>query len=144
MNVFMYPRAEISLFFCHKRAKIEPVFQISMSQAVSPDLEPSPDLTSPPTGPLQQETDSCQDVPATLETPESPIPPESTGEASTVDTCTGGTAEATHQTEMETPAELQEVDCDQPVSLDPESTEDVEVRNANNKSLSCFWFAQSS
>lgn len=126
----MNPRAEISPFICHKHTKTKSVFQISMSQAVSPDLEPSPDLTSPPTGPLQQDADSCQDVPAALgsaSSPETLIHHESTGEMSTVDTCPGETAEATNQTEMETPAEHQAVECDQPVSLDPERTEDVEV-----------------
>lgn len=121
-----------------------------MSQAVSPDLEPSPDLSSPPTGPLQREAGSCQDVPAALgpaSSPEGLIHHEASGEMSTVDT---------HQTEVETPAERQAVECDQPVSLDPETTEDVEVCKHDmrgffntccwkrNQILSCFWFAQSS
>lgn len=130
MSVIMNPGAEFSLFIHHKHTKIKSIFQISMSRAASPDLEPSPDLTSPPTGPLQQDTDSCQDVPATLgsaSSPESLIHHESTGETSTVDTCTGETAEATNWTETESPAEGRVIECDQPVSLDPESTADVEV-----------------
>lgn len=132
MNVIMNPRAEISLFICQKHTKIKSIIQISMSQAVSPDLEPSPDLTSAPTGPLQQDADFCQDVSATLEStpsPESLIHHESTGEMATVDTCAGETAEVTNQTEMEIPTERQVIECDQPVSLDPENTEDVEVCN---------------
>lgn len=152
MNVIVNLRAEISPVTCQKRAKIKSVFQVSMSQAVSPDPEPSPDLTSAPAGPLQQDTDSCQDIPALLESASSPlslIHHESTGEMSTGDTCTGETAEATNQTEMEAGAERQLTECDQPVSLDPESTEDVEVCNITrdvlytccckqNQILSCF------
>lgn len=121
----------VSPLIHHNHTKIKFLFQISMSQAVSPDLEPPPDLSSPPTGPLQQDTDSCQDVPATFgsaSSPESLIHHESAGDMSTVDTCPGETAEVTNETEMETPAERRVVECDQPVSLDPERTEEVEVR----------------
>lgn len=147
MNVIMKPRAEsISFFIHHKHTKIKFIFQISMSQAVSPDLEPSPDLISALTGPLQQETDSCEDIPATpgsASSPESLVHHESTGDVPSVDSCIGETAEVTNQTEMETPAEDQLIECDQPVSLDPEITEDVEVCNVTsddkqNQILSCL------
>lgn len=97
-----------------------------MSQAVSPDLEPSPDLTSPPPDPPHKDPGCCQDVPASLapaSSPEGLIHQE----LSTVDACTGETGQVVNQTELETPAERQVVECDQPVSLEPESTEDVEV-----------------
>lgn len=125
----MNSSAVISLFICHEDTKIKSIFQISMSQAESPDLEPSADLSSPPAGPIQQGPDSSQDVPAMSASPESLICHESSGDMSTVDTCTGETAEATSQSEIKTPAELQVIECDQPVSLDPENAEHAEVCN---------------
>lgn len=109
--------------------KIKYVFQMSMSQAVTPDTEPSPhhssqpaDLSSPPAGPPHNDAGSCQVVPATTSSSESLVE-----DPSTVDTCTSNAAEVTKQTERETPAEDQVIECDQPVNLEPETTEDPEV-----------------
>ncbi|TWW59367.1 Protein Noxp20 [Takifugu flavidus] len=102
---------------------------MSMSQAVSPDMEPSPDLSSPPAdlssppaGPPHKDAGSCQVAPAAASSPESLIE-----DMSTVDTCISNAAEVTKQTEIETPAEGQVIECDQPVNLEPETTEDPEV-----------------
>ncbi|TNM86075.1 hypothetical protein fugu_008346 [Takifugu bimaculatus] len=101
---------------------------MSMSQAVSPDMEPSPDLSSPPAdlssppaGPPHKDAGSCQVAPAAASSPESLIE-----DMSTVDTCISNAAEVTKQTEIETPAEGQVIECDQPVNLEPETTEDPE------------------
>lgn len=93
-----------------------------MSQAVTPDLEPSSDLSSPPADPSHQDTGSCPDAPAPASCPDSPVV-----ETSTVDTCSGETAEVADHTETETSAERQVTECDQPVNLDPENPEDLEV-----------------
>lgn len=93
-----------------------------MSQAVPPDMEPSPDLSSPPADLSSPPAGSGQVVPATASSPESLIE-----DVSTVDTCTSNAAEVTKQTEMETHAEGQVIECDQPVNLEPETTEDPEV-----------------
>lgn len=95
---------------------------MSMSQAVSSDMEPSPDLSSPPAGPPHKDAGSTQVVPATASSPESLIE-----DMSTVDTCTSNAAEVTKQTKMEIHAEGQVIECDQPVNLEPETTEDPEV-----------------
>lgn len=100
-----------------------------MSQAVSPDMEPSPDLSSPPAdfssppaGPLHEDAGSSQVVPLAASSPESLIE-----DTSTVDTYASNAPEVTKQTEIETPAEGQVIECDQPVNLEPETTEDPEV-----------------
>lgn len=102
---------------------------MSKSQAVSSDMEPSPDLSSPlpdlsspSAGPRHKDAGFFQMVPAAASSPESLIE-----DMSTVDTYTSNAAEVTKQTEMETPAEGQVIECDQPVNLEPETTEDPEV-----------------
>uniref|UniRef100_H2T5C9 Family with sequence similarity 114 member A1 n=1 Tax=Takifugu rubripes TaxID=31033 RepID=H2T5C9_TAKRU len=108
---------------------------MSMSQAVSPDMEPSPDLSSPPAdlssppaGPPHKDAGSCQVAPAAASSPESLIE-----DMSTVDTCISNAAEVTKQTEIETPAEGQVIECDQPVNLEPETTEDPEIPPQHDK-----------
>lgn len=107
-----------------------------MSQAGPSDSDPSADITSPPTEPLQTDPGCCQDVPAVIASPPAPLQPpliqesvtlpESTGEATTADTTTGETSDG--PTDQQEPlTEHQVVECDQPVSLEPEAEDNVEV-----------------
>lgn len=111
-----------------------------MSQAAPTDTEPSADSTPPPDQPSR-----CEDVPAGL-TPTSASPQphvipesftESSEEAHTEDTSTKENTNTTKQPEVSTDhlqpaAEVQVIECDQPVSLEPEAEaadEHVEVIN---------------
>lgn len=114
---------------------INDVLQVTMSQAAPSDSDPSADITSPPTEPPQTDPASCQDVPAVIASPPAPLQPpliqesvalpESTGEATTADTTTGETSEG--PTDQQEPHTEYQVECDQPVSLEPEEEDNVEV-----------------
>lgn len=116
-----------------------------MSETSSSDADPLSDATSPPDHPPHTEPASCQDVPAVSAppsaplqpplTPESLVSPQSTQETTTEDPATEETSQGPND-QPEPPAEPQVVECDQPVSLEPEATEDnVEVCSS---SLSCY------
>ncbi|XP_053193010.1 protein NOXP20 isoform X2 [Scomber japonicus] len=104
--------------------------KITMSQAAPSDADPSADTTPPP---AHIDTDSCQDVPAALEPPSAPPQPplipesslQSTEELTTEDTVKTDNSEGL----MEPATEGQVIECDQPVSLEPDTDaaeEDVE------------------
>ncbi|XP_076585513.1 protein NOXP20 isoform X2 [Chaetodon auriga] len=106
-----------------------------MSQAAPSDTDPSADITPPPTQPPHTDHGSCQDVPAALAPPAAPpqpplIPesfalPQSTEEMTTEDPA-AKTSEGPMD-QPEPPTEGQLIECDQPVSLEPEAAEeDVE------------------
>lgn len=130
-NAIINPRSTLSASFSATHTKITSIFQDNMSQAVAPDLEPSPDLPtppsdppSPPADPPHKDADPCRDAlvtSASASPPESPVSHEPTRETVTADACAGGAGDA------EAPAELQAIECDQPVSLEPDNTEEEEV-----------------
>lgn len=102
-----------------------------MSQADLSDADPSADTTLPP---AHIDTDSCQDVSAALELPSASLQPplipesspQSNEETTTEDTVKTDTSEGL----MEPATEGQVIECDQPVSLEPDTEaaeEDVEV-----------------
>lgn len=106
-----------------------------MSQAAPSDTDPSTDITPTPAQPSHADPGSCQDVPAALATPTAPpqpplIPesfalPQSTEEMTTEDPAAETSEGPTDQ--LEPPTEGQLIECDQPVSLEPEAAEeDVE------------------
>ncbi|XP_070845809.1 protein NOXP20 isoform X2 [Chaetodon trifascialis] len=106
-----------------------------MSQAAPSDTDPSADITPTPTQPSHADPGSCQDVPAGLAPPTAPpqpplIPesfalPQSTEEMTTEDPAAKTSEGPTDQPEP--PTEGQLIECDQPVSLEPEAAEeDVE------------------
>ncbi|XP_053275501.1 protein NOXP20 isoform X1 [Pleuronectes platessa] len=108
-----------------------------MSQAAPSDVEPSADATGPPVQPPLAQPDSCQDVPAALTPPSAPPqPPESINltqspeEMTTEDAATRpDSSEDLTDQPMEGASEGQLIECDQPVSLEPEleaAEEDVE------------------
>lgn len=117
------------------------LFQITMSQAATSDVDPSADTTPPPDQRPHAEPDSCQDVPAALTPPAAPLQPplipdscslpQSTEDMTTEDTtdrsdCSEGPADQP----AERAPEGQVIVCDQPVSLEPDAeavAEDVEV-----------------
>nr|XP_020479855.1 protein NOXP20 isoform X2 [Monopterus albus] len=105
-----------------------------MSQAASTDAVSSVDTTSPP---AHTDPSSCQDVPTALTPPSTPLQPpsisesfslpQSTEETTTEDTPTETTESPTNQ--LESATEGQVIECDQPVSLEPDpqgAEEDVE------------------
>lgn len=104
-----------------------------MSQAAPTDADPSADITSPPTQPPHTDPGS-QDVPAALAPPSAPVQPPLIPESfvlrqetTIMDTTIGGTSDSPTD-QPEPPAEHQVIECDQPVSLEPEAgEEDVEV-----------------
>ncbi|XP_062243052.1 protein NOXP20 isoform X2 [Platichthys flesus] len=108
-----------------------------MSQAAPSDVEPSAEATIPAVQPPLAQPDSCQDVPAALTAPSAPPqPPESINltqspeEMTTEDAATRpDSSEDLTDQPMECASEGQLIECDQPVSLEPESEaaeEDVE------------------
>lgn len=105
-----------------------------MSQAAPSDADPSADTTPPPAQPAHTDPSSCQDVPAALAPPSAPLQPplipesflQSTEKTTTEDATKTDTSEGL----MEPAAEGQVIECDQPVSLEPDTEaaeEDVEV-----------------
>ncbi|XP_040891493.1 protein NOXP20 isoform X2 [Toxotes jaculatrix] len=113
-----------------------------MSQAAPSDTDPSVDTTHPPNQPPHTEPGSCQDVPAALPPPSVPLQPpltpesynlpQSTEEKTTEDTTTTTTKIDTSEGPTDHPQhapEGQVIECDQPVSLEPDTEateEDVE------------------
>lgn len=107
-----------------------------MSQAAPSDTDPSADITPPPTQPPHTDPGSCQDVPAAPAPPtaalQPPLIPESFAlPRSTEEMTTEHPAAETSEgptDQPQPPAEGQLIECDQPVSLEPEAAEeDVEV-----------------
>ena len=105
-----------------------------MSQTAPSDTDPSADTTLPSGQSPNPEPGSCQDVPAALTpppaslqpplTPESFSLPQSTEKTTTEDTAEGPTDQP------EGAAQGQLIECDQPVSLEPDTEaaeENVEV-----------------
>ncbi|XP_056227282.1 protein NOXP20 [Seriola aureovittata] len=102
-----------------------------MSQAAPSDADPSADTTHPPDQPPHTEPGSCEDVPAapappsaTLQPPlipESFSPPQSTEETTTEDPTTATDISQGQTDQLECVAEDQVVECDQPVSLEPDT-----------------------
>lgn len=92
-----------------------------MSQAAPADVDPSSDITPPPTQDPQNDPDSPQDVTASplVSPPESSVLPQPTEETTTKDN-TAETNAAEVQTEQPKP-QGQLMDCDQPVSLEAEA-----------------------
>lgn len=116
------------------------LFQITMSQAAPSDMDLSVDTALPPGQPSDADAGSCQDVEAALTRPSAPLqptlipdsvnPPQSTEETTTEDTAPEADASEGHTDQPEPPAEGQVIECDQPVSLEPDAEaaeEDVEV-----------------
>ncbi|XP_070768524.1 protein NOXP20 [Enoplosus armatus] len=117
---------------------------ITMSQAAPSDADPSADITPPPTHPSHTDPGSCQDVPAAFAPPsaapqpplipESFVHPQSTEETTTEDptTTTTTTKASEGSTDQQEPiVEGQVIECDQPVSLEPDAEateEDVEEK----------------
>ncbi|XP_044202767.1 protein NOXP20 isoform X2 [Thunnus albacares] len=110
-----------------------------MSQAAPSDADPSVDTNPPPAQPTHTDPDSCQDVLEVLEPPSAPLQPplipesfpQSTEETTTEDAAKMDTSEGL----MEPAAEGQVIECDQSVSLEPDTEaaeEDVE-RSAQEK-----------
>ncbi|XP_070683808.1 protein NOXP20 isoform X2 [Pempheris klunzingeri] len=107
-----------------------------MSQAAPSDADPSADATPPYTQPTQPDPGSSQDIPAAPTAPsvppqpplipESLVLPQSTEETTMQDTTTTKAPEG--PTDLpQRPVEGQVIECDQPVSLEPEAAEeDVE------------------
>lgn len=122
-----------------------------MSQADPTDTGPSAENTSPPAHPHHSDPDSSQDVPAALSLPSAPQQPsliteslnlpQSTEETTTEDT-TAPTKASGGQTDQEEPAaEAPVIECDQPVSLEPDTDaaeEDVEVCSSSRFSTLCW------
>ncbi|XP_044047094.1 protein NOXP20 isoform X2 [Siniperca chuatsi] len=111
-----------------------------MSQAAPSNADPSADVTPPPAQPPLTDPGSCQDVPAAFApasaalqpplVPESFVLPQSTQETTTEDTTTAETPEVPTD-QPEPTAEGQVIECDQPVSLEPDAEaaeEDVEEK----------------
>lgn len=125
-----------SPLFNNAPALINDVLQVTMSQAAHSDTDPSVDITSPPTEPPQTDPGSCQDVRAVIASPPAPLQspliqervalPELTAEAIIADTTTGETSESPAD-QQEPLNEHQVVECDQPVSLEPEAEDNFEV-----------------
>ncbi|XP_018551263.1 protein NOXP20 [Lates calcarifer] len=110
-----------------------------MSQAAPSDMDLSVDTALPPGQPSDADAGSCQDVEAALTRPSAPLqptlipdsvnPPQSTEETTTEDTAPEADASEGHTDQPEPPAEGQVIECDQPVSLEPDAEaaeEDVE------------------
>ncbi len=114
-----------------------------MSQAAPSDAEPSADITAPPTHSPHTDPDPCQDVPAAFAQPSAPLQPplipESVLPQSTAETTSeDGTKETSEgpTDQPEPPAEGQLIECDQPVSLEPEASEEESEVCSNNFSMS--------
>lgn len=125
--------------------KMNFILQVTMSETGSSDADPLSDITSPPDHPPHTDPASCQDVPAVSAPPSAPlqpplipeslVSPQPTQEMTIEDPTTEETSQGPSD-QLEPPAEPQVVECDQPVSLEPEATEDnVEVCSS---SLSCY------
>lgn len=108
-----------------------------MSQAASSDADPSTDPTPPPVQPPDPVPSLGQDVPAAGTPPADPLQPLFSPESfdqfkeqsTTENTTTSETLEG-QADQPESPAESQMTECDQPVSLEPDTEaaeEDVEV-----------------
>ncbi|XP_006787324.1 protein NOXP20 [Neolamprologus brichardi] len=107
-----------------------------MSQAASSDADPSTDPTPPPVQPPDPVPGLGQDVPAAGTPPADPLQPlfspesfdQSKEQSTTENTTTSETLEG-QADQPESPAESQVTECDQPVSLEPDTEvaeEDVE------------------
>ncbi|XP_042079344.1 protein NOXP20 [Haplochromis burtoni] len=107
-----------------------------MSQAASSDADPSTDPTPPPVQPPDPVPSLGQDVPAAGTCPADPLQPlfspesfdQSKEQSTTENTTTSETLEG-QADQPESPAESQVTECDQPVSLEPDTEaaeEDVE------------------
>ncbi|XP_022061760.2 protein NOXP20 isoform X1 [Acanthochromis polyacanthus] len=95
-----------------------------MSQAADPSTDPTP----PPAQHPHADPDSCSDVPAAPSAPPQPafIPesvelPQSTEETAKDDTTTTTTTTDPSVDQSEPPAEGHVIECDQPVSLEPDT-----------------------
>ncbi|XP_034544597.1 protein NOXP20 isoform X2 [Notolabrus celidotus] len=119
--------------------------RITMSQVASLDLDPSADITSPPTQDPQTDPDSSHDITAAFPPPSAPLEPPLTPESSvlpqpTEEITTEDNIAETHASEAQTEqpeaaAEGQVIECDQPVSLeaDAEAAENNEERSLQEK-----------
>nr|XP_023008801.2 protein NOXP20 isoform X1 [Maylandia zebra]XP_023008802.2 protein NOXP20 isoform X1 [Maylandia zebra] len=107
-----------------------------MSQAASSDADPSTDPTPPPVQPPDPVPSLGQDVPSAGTPPADPLQPlfspesfdQSKEQSTTENTTTSETLEG-QADQPESPAESQMTECDQPVSLEPDTEaaeEDVE------------------
>ncbi|KAM9363688.1 protein NOXP20 [Symphorus nematophorus] len=109
-----------------------------MSQAAPTDADPSADIITPPAtqSPLD-DPDSGQDVPAApLQPPlipESLVLPQSTEETTTEDTTIVAETSEGRTDQPEPPAEGQVIECDQPVSLEPEAAEEDAEKSLQEK-----------
>ncbi|KAK2817004.1 hypothetical protein Q5P01_025195 [Channa striata] len=109
-----------------------------MSQAASAETDPSIDITPLPAQPTDINPSSCQDVPAALTPPSTPQQPplihesfnapKSTEEMTTEDTTAKTNAAEGHSDQPDGPMSQSEpageghvIECDQPVSLEPDS-----------------------
>lgn len=110
-----------------------------MSQAALSDNDPSADITPPPTQPSHTDPGSCQDVPAAFAPPSAALQPpmiphslvipQSTEETATEDATTAETSGGPID-QPEPTSDGQAIECDQPVSLEPDAEpahEDLEV-----------------
>uniref|UniRef100_A0A3B4H8S0 Family with sequence similarity 114 member A1 n=1 Tax=Pundamilia nyererei TaxID=303518 RepID=A0A3B4H8S0_9CICH len=99
-----------------------------MSQAASSDADPSTDPTPPPVQPPDPVPSLGQDVPAAGTPPADPLQPlfspesfdQSKEQSTTENTTTSETLEG-QADQPESPAESQMTECDQPVSLEPDT-----------------------
>uniref|UniRef100_A0A3Q2WA21 Family with sequence similarity 114 member A1 n=1 Tax=Haplochromis burtoni TaxID=8153 RepID=A0A3Q2WA21_HAPBU len=99
-----------------------------MSQAASSDADPSTDPTPPPVQPPDPVPSLGQDVPAAGTCPADPLQPlfspesfdQSKEQSTTENTTTSETLEG-QADQPESPAESQVTECDQPVSLEPDT-----------------------
>lgn len=115
-----------------------------MSQADPTDTGPSAENTSPPAHPHHTDPDSSQDVPAALAPPSAPQQPslitESLNLPQSTEEMTEDTTALTNASEGQTDqaepaAEAQVIECDQPVSLEPDTEaaeDDVEVCSSSS------------
>ncbi|XP_051242167.1 protein NOXP20 isoform X2 [Dicentrarchus labrax] len=118
--------------------------RITMSQAAAPsDADPSADITPPPTQSPHTDQGSCQDVPEALAPPSAPLQPplipesvvllQSSEEKTTEDTTTTTKTSEGPTDQPEPPSEGQLVECDQPVSLEPDAVEEDVERSLQEK-----------
>lgn len=111
-----------------------------MSQAALSDNDPSADITPPPTQPSHTDPGSCQDVPAAFAPPSAALQPpmiphslvipQSTEETATEDATTAETSGGPID-QPEPTSDGQAIECDQPVSLEPDAEpahEDLEEK----------------
>ena len=100
-----------------------------MSQTAPSDADPSADIITPPTTQSPLDDPDSPDVPLQPPLiPENLVLPQATEEMTTEDTAVVPETSEGRTDQPEPPAEGQVIECDQPVSLEPEAAEeDLEV-----------------